>query len=203
MEVWRPTLKRLDSIAHPGMDDCLCICYHLRTLCGPTTSPSRPNSMRPSSHLNLSDASVQLAWRDRGVSALIKAMERCEHWVVDGDTQYRKEAERLIDEVCASLNAADLDAIVKGVSAHPLKLIDFMGHMRTGRALAMFSWLVDLHPDIGRILLNEARFGDDEFGSILIERITTMERQFLLSRVFSPERIAIVLDLIEGEAQFH
>ncbi len=160
--------------------------------------------MQVATPINLSDAVVADAWRQRGVSALIKAMERCEHWVVDSQPDYREQAEQLIDQVCGTLNATDLDAIVKGVHAHPLKLIGFMGHMRTGRALSMFSWLVDLHPDIGRVLLSEARFGDDEFGSILIERITTLERQFLLSRVFSPERIALVLSMIEDRSNtFH
>lgn len=148
--------------------------------------------------LNLSPDAVMALWRDRSVSALIRAMERCEHWVVEVQpSDYRLEAERLIEEVCEVLNDADPQAIVRHVSENPLKVIDFMGHLRTGRALAMFSWLVDMSPSLAEILISEARYGDDEFGSILIERITTMERQFLLSRVFSPERIALVLDVLE------
>jgi len=153
--------------------------------------------MQAASPLNLSEATVGAVWRERGVAALIKAMERCEHWVVDGHADYKAQAEQIINQVTEALNSTDMEAVVRGVQAHPVRLIDFMGHLRTGRALAMFSWLVDLHPDIGQILLSEARYGDQEFGAILIERITTMERQFLLSRVFSPERIALVLELIE------
>lgn len=152
--------------------------------------------------LNLTESGVNQVWRDRGVASLVRAMERCEHWVVDQAPDYKAQAESLIDQVSLALNGTDPAAILKGVSSHPLKLIDFMGHLRTGRALAMFSWLVDINPEIGRILLSEAKYGDDEFGSILVERITTMERQFLLSRVFSPERIALVLDLVGSQNEY-
>ena len=58
-----------------------------------------------------------------------------------------------------------------------------------------------MHPEIPKMLINEARFGSDDFGTILVERITTLEKQNLLSRVFSPERIALVLELL-AEAGF-
>lgn len=153
--------------------------------------------MKTPNTLNLAPDRVSTLWKERGVAALVRAMERCEHWVVEAQPDYRADAERLIEEVCQALSAADPEAIARHVSENPVKVIGFMGHLRTGRALAMFSWLVDMSPDLASILISEARYGDDEFGSILIERIGTLERQFLLSRVFSPERIALVLDVLE------
>lgn len=147
--------------------------------------------------LNLTPVSVADGWRDRGVLALIRAMERCEHWVVDVQPAYKAHAEQLIDDVCRVLNSSDLAAITSSIGRDPSAVIDFMGHIRTGRALAMFTWLTELNPEITKLLISEARYGSDEFGSILIERITTLERQFLLSRIFSPERIALVIELID------
>ena len=151
--------------------------------------------------LNLSKESVSIAWKARGVASLVSAMKRCEHWAVDSHPDYMKQAEVLIDEVCRVLNATNIETITANVEKNPVVLIDFMGHIKSGRALSMFSWLTDMNPHITQLLISEARFGNHEFGSILIERITTLERQFLLSRVFSPERIALVLELVD-DAQF-
>lgn len=158
------------------------------------------DKMRPESTLNLNPNSVADSWRERGVLALVRAMERCEHWVVDVQPAYRAHAEQLIDDVCRVLNASDLASITASIGRNPSAVIDFMGHIRTGRALAMFSWLTELNPENTRLLISEARQGNDEFGSILLERISTLERQFLLSRIFSPERIALVLELINETA---
>lgn len=63
--------------------------------------------------------------------------------------------------------------------------------------MALFTWLSDLDPEFAKTLVHEAQCGGDEFGRILIERIVALEKQRLLSRVFSPQRIALVLELLE------
>ncbi len=146
--------------------------------------------------LDLSAAGVRRHWHDHGVQRLIAAMERCEPWAVDVRPEFMEGAERVVAQVARNFNAAQPSNITNSVNSEPSVTIEFMGYLRSGRALALFAWLTQVHPDIPKLLIQEARFGADDFGSILVERITTLEKQHLLSRVFSPERIALVIELL-------
>jgi hypothetical protein len=146
--------------------------------------------------LDLSAEGVRKHWAEHGVASLIASMERCEPWAVDVAPEFKAKAELVVADMARQFNGATAGGISNSVSADPDVVVDFMGYLRSGRALALFAWLTQVHPSIPRLLVNEARFGGDDFGSILIERITTLEKQHLLSRVFSPERIALVLELL-------
>lgn len=159
------------------------------------TSQASP-TVRSSPLLDLSAAGVRAHWSKHGVERLIAAMERCEPWAVDARPESVAEAEVIVAEVERSFNAASATGLKGTVDKDPALTIEFMGYLRSGRALALFSWLTQVHPDIPKLLVNEARYGADDYGSILVERITTLEKQHLLSRVFSPERIALVLELL-------
>lgn len=150
----------------------------------------------PSVPLDLSAGWVQRHWQEQGVAGLIRAMERCEPWAVDVRPESKLQAEAVVSEVARLFNDSGVGVISTSVTGEPALMIDFMGYMRTGRALALFAWLAEVHPTIPQLLVNQARAGGDEFGSILIERITTLEKQHLLSRVFSAERISLVLELL-------
>lgn len=160
------------------------------TVHAPTPAPAKSRG------LDLSADGVRRHWTEHGVASLIAAMERCEPWAVDARPEFKAKAEQVVAEVTRQFNDSRAAAISGSVTASPDLVIDFMGYMRSGRALALFAWLTEVHPSIPKLLVNEARFGSDEYGSILIERITTLEKQHLLSRVFSPERIALVLELL-------
>ncbi|MEJ6002677.1 type IVB secretion system protein IcmW [Paucibacter soli] len=155
-----------------------------------------PQSAQHARVLDLSAAGVQRHWLAQGVEKLINAMERCEPWAIDVRPEYRARAEQLVALVSSSFNRASSTRVTESVTRDPGVTIEFMGYLRSGRALALFAWLTQVHPDIPRHLVDQARFGDEGFGSILVERITTLERQHLLSRVFSPERIAYVIELL-------
>lgn len=146
--------------------------------------------------LDLSPAGVRRMWVSHGVDGIIAAMEGCEPWAVDAQPHFRDKAEESIGEVARAMNDASDAALSGGVTTSATEVIEFMGHLRSGRALALFSWLAQAHPEIPRLLVQEAQLGDADFGSILLERISALERQRLLSRVFSPERIALVLELL-------
>ncbi|ART57149.1 hypothetical protein CBP36_19785 (plasmid) [Acidovorax carolinensis] len=151
----------------------------------------------PAPSLDLSPKGVRRHWHANGVAGLIAAMESCEPWAIDVNPQFRTRAELVVSEINRIFNDSLPVKITDSVKTDPDLLIDFMGCMRSGRALALFSWLTEIHPSIPALLINEARFGIDGFGPILIERISALERQHLLSRVFGPERISLVLELLE------
>lgn len=146
--------------------------------------------------LDLSSVGVRNHWVDQGVSNLIASMERCEPWAVDARPEIKAQAEELVAKVSQSFNLASVDRVTSSVTTDPAVTIEFMGYLRSGRALTLFAWLTQVHPDIPQRLIDQARFGNEEYGSILIERITTLERTHLLSRVFSPERIALVIEIL-------
>ncbi|MFK4705798.1 hypothetical protein ABIC83_002637 [Roseateles asaccharophilus] len=159
-----------------------------------TTSPSVSAHARV---LDLSSIGVRDHWAAQGVSRLIDSMERCEPWAVDARSEIKAQAEELVAKVSQSFNLASVDRVTSSVTVDPAVTIEFMGYLRSGRALALFAWLTQVHPEIPQRLIDQARFGNEEYGSILVERITTLERTHLLSRVFSPERIALVIELLE------
>ena len=151
----------------------------------------------PGDALNLSSLHIDETWSERGLSGLISAMEQCEPWAVDIDPMHRTRAEGFINQIVEALNAAEKKTVASCVSTDPESALTFMGYLRTGRALTLFSWLSSVHPSIPETLIREARAGESWFGCVLLERIATFEKQSLLSRVFGPERIALILDLLE------
>ncbi|MCZ8255023.1 MAG: hypothetical protein O9327_05085 [Polaromonas sp.] len=151
--------------------------------------------------MDLSFAAVDQHWSSLGVEGLIAAMERCEPWVVDLRSEHRQEVDAALRKLEIQLNASSTEAILRSVGRRPELAIEMLGYLRSGRALVLFSWLTSLHPDIVRELMSSARFSSDAFGLLLLDRISTLERQRLLSRTFSPERLSLVMELL-AEAGF-
>jgi hypothetical protein len=115
---------------------------------------------------------------------------------VDVRPDSKAKAEVVVADIARHLSVMPAEALSASVTSKSGLMIDFLGFMRSGRALALFAWLTEVDPSIAQQLISAARSGGEEFGSILIERITTLEKQNLLSRVFAPERIALVLELL-------
>lgn len=147
--------------------------------------------------LDLSQAAVNAHWSRQGVAALIRTMERCEPWVIESQPEFRLRAEKCVEQLCDALNQGTGAGIAGSVDRDAAAVLDFMCYLKTGRALLLFAWLAQVHPEIPRALINSATATGSDSGVVLIERVGTLERQNLLSRVFSPERIALVLELIE------
>jgi hypothetical protein len=146
--------------------------------------------------LDLSFQAVSKHWSSLGVDGLISAMERCEPWAVDLRVEHRAEVDAALRRLEDQLNAAGTEAILRSIGRRPELALEMLGYLRSGRALVLFSWLTALHPDIVRELMSSARFSADGFGLLLLDRISTLERQRLLSRTFSPERLSLVMDLL-------
>jgi hypothetical protein len=160
--------------------------------------PSLPSDSSPTGALalrdalDLSPAAVRSHWRKQGVGDAVSAMEETESWTVDGTL----EVEQVLQELASRLSATTSETVVLSVSSASADVVDFMGYLKSGRALLFFRWLSDVEPQLASILVHEARTSGDDFGVILIERMRVLERQHLLSRVFSPERLALVLEIL-------
>ena len=103
---------------------------------------------------------------------------------------------RALTELSDRLNSAEKDVLTRSIHESSADVVDFMGFLKSGRALRLFRWLVDINPDLAGSLVQSARDSGNDFGIILIERMRVLERQHLLSRVFSPERLALVSEIL-------
>ena len=148
------------------------------------------------SPLNLNSDYVRSMWDQRGLRVLVEAMERCEPWAVDRSPSSRDEAEFVISRFSEVINKSTAPSIAAAVTAEPGLVVEFLGCIGSGKSLALFDWLTLRHESIARLLVTEARLGSDDYGAVLVERLCALEKQALLSRVFSPERIALVLELL-------
>lgn len=144
--------------------------------------------------LDLSPDAVHKSWKKNGVANAVLEMERCEHWVIDK----RDGPEEIIRLLCDRLNSTPVEGVAESVKACPSNVIELMGFMHSGRALALFRWLSDNHPEAVSSLFGEASESASDFSVLLLERISVLERMHLLSRVFSPERTAIVIEVLES-----
>lgn len=147
--------------------------------------------------LDFSIDATKRFWISLGVGDAIAAMEETESWSVDGI----EDVEILLLELQDSLSKADHSSVAESITSVGSSVVDFMGFLKSGRALLFFRWLSDVDPRIASILISEARSSGSDFGVILIERLRVLERQHVLSRVFSPERIAFVLECMYDDAE--
>jgi hypothetical protein len=153
-----------------------------------TTAPHRPQ-------LDLSTEAISAQWARVRVSRLLAAMDRSEAWPVDASPPNQQAVEQIVGMLADAFNQAPVVSITNAVTNRPALTLELMGILRSSRAIAFYAYLDEVDPKISAALVNEARLGS-EMGTLLIERIKTLERNHLLSRVFSPERISHVIDLL-------
>lgn len=151
-----------------------------------------PAGHLPRAALDLSPAAVRTHWLSHGVADAVAAMEQTETWTVDNTA----EVEAALQELAAQLTNAAPEALSRAISEASSDVVDFMGYLKSGRALLFFRWLSDTDENLAVVLVQEARDSGNDFGVILLERMRVLERQHLLSRVFSPERIALVIEIL-------
>ena len=147
----------------------------------------------PARDLNLSPAAVHSYWNSVGIQEVIAGMERCEPWTIDESPR----AEQVLDELSQSFSGATSAAITVSVTRRPQEVVELMAYLRSGRALLLFGWLAEVNPALAGTLVRAVQDEFTDFGSLLLDRIAALERQHLLSRVFSPERFALVLESLE------
>lgn len=125
-------------------------------------------------------------------------MDRVEAWPVDAHPPNQEAVERIVGMLADAFNSAPVTSITGAVTNKPALTLELMGCLRSSKAIALFAYLCEVDSRIKITLWNEALEGG-EMGALLVERIKTLERNHLLSRVFGAERISLVLQLL-GEA---
>lgn len=147
----------------------------------------------------LSAEKIELFWQASGVNGVINRMDKADAWAVDGsldpvnDALLRETLQKLAFAVLVDRN--EVKERLVGIDA---QVAHFLSHLKSSRALAAFKLIVENSPSLAVSMMQKgAREDRDVFLGTLYERVRVLERAKLLSRVFSPERIATLLEILE------
>lgn len=123
-------------------------------------------------------------------------MESVETWTKDGDPPLEArllELEKELDDI----DKIDLDKL-----GQQSLFIRLGNHLSMSRTLRLLQALDTLHPGSAAKLLmhaEEISKGPKDEAGLFLRRNIAFERLRLLARVFSPDRLALVLKALEGE----
>lgn len=153
----------------------------------------------------LSDAQITVLWQEAGVYGVVEKMDRADFWAVDAAVHHggslSPEVEIRLRQGLKTLSAAILSknlAVQNRLQELDREVAHFLGHLRSSRALAAFRLLVDQAPGVAITLMQQGvSETSDRFVANLYDRVRVIERTRLLARVFSPERIATLLEILD------
>ncbi len=147
---------------------------------------------------DMSLEAVHAFWHDydkRTLYRIVTSMEGIEHWAADTDPEVEASLLRL---------GATLDNITDFEITDEAVLIKVLANMHSGRALRLMQFLDVLKPGTASKLLIYAeeqtkdQAHKNKYADLFLKRNLSFERLQLLSRVFAPERINLVLKALES-----
>ncbi|MES2998772.1 MAG: type IVB secretion system protein IcmW [Pseudomonadota bacterium] len=148
---------------------------------------------------DLSHKGSHLYWKqyqDPMIYRVLCFMESVEQWIKDGDPALEESITHLGTEI-DDIEKVDLDKL--GRQALFIRLGNHLGMSRTLRLLQA---LDTAHPGSAAKLLmhaEEISHGAEDEAGLFLRRNVAFERLRLLARVFSHDRLDLVLKALEGE----
>lgn len=145
--------------------------------------------------ISLSGDVPRTFWNMMGVPVpqIIAAMERCETWTVDNEDN----VEILLRILDSKLSEATPEQVVAMVHQAPGSVIDMSAYLKSSRAILLLRWLSDVNPNIIPVLVQYASESGSECSLLMIERMQSLEKVRVLSRLFSPDRLSTILETLE------
>ena len=132
-------------------------------------------------------------YQDPSIYRVISFMEAVEAWTQDGDPDFEEALNRLgskLDEL-GNYEVGKEDAFIR-----------LGGHVKMGRTLRLLQALDTSHPGAAsKVLIHaeEVSENTEDPAGLFLRRNIVFERLRLLSRVFNPERFALITQALEGE----
>jgi len=145
---------------------------------------------------DLSHDAVHKFWHnyeDPAIYRVISFMEGVEDWTLDGNPAL---------EAAITALGQELEKVGNYELGNPDEFIRLAGNIKMGRALRLLQSMDTAHPGAASKLLihaEEVSEDSDDPPGLFLRRNIIFERLRLLSRIFAPERIALVLSALEGE----
>ncbi len=133
---------------------------------------------------------VHQFWQEQPDPLAYKAiafMESVEHWTLTEDQELEKTLANLGDK---------LDQIGYVDIQEDEEFIKFINQLKIGRVLILMEYLNTAYPGITTKILNFAKnnsISDNDSFGIFLKRQVIFERLRLLGRIFSQERLAMIL----------
>ncbi len=132
-------------------------------------------------------------YQDPTIYRVIAFMESVENWTRDGETDLETALDRL---------GQQLDTIGDYAVGEEENLTKLACHVRMSRTLRLMQLLDSAHPGAASKLLMYAEKNSKQRSDpagLFLRRNIVFERLRLLGRVFSAERLALALRVLEGE----
>jgi len=148
---------------------------------------------------DLSRAAVHQFWsqyQDPNVYRVITFMEGVETWTLDGDPTIEQAMEKFGTEL-DDLTNVDLSQL-----GQQELFIKIACYVKAARVLRILQAIDTAHPGSASKLLihaEEISQSPDDPPGLFLRRNIVFERLRLLSRVFAPARVALILRAMEGE----
>lgn len=141
---------------------------------------------------NLRQSVIEDFWqrKDPRMARILGWMESMEDWMLDDN-----------DEVASSIFALanTLEKVSgKDIVANSDDILKAMAYMSSPRALRLLSWFEDHFPQgVSVALTKKAEESETETSALLLDRLNTLNRLSLLSKIFSPHRTKMIVDILK------
>lgn len=148
---------------------------------------------------DLSPQGVHEFWnqyQDNMIYRVVCFLEGVEHWILDGDPTIETAMEQFGKEL------DDLTKVDLGKLGHEDPFIKICNAISSARTLRLLQAIDTVHPGSASKLLvyaEENTQDSDDPAGLFLRRNIVFERLRLLSRVFSKDRMKLVLSALEGE----
>ncbi len=143
---------------------------------------------------DLSEKAVHQFWQhyqDPTLYRVISYMEGVEDWTLDGKAPVEAALKQLGDTL---EDVGNID-LKRGDD-----MVELVAHLRTGRGLRILMCLDQAYPGAASKIIMHAEKTtktDDDMAGIFLRRNVVFERLRLLSRIFSDERIKLIVKALE------
>lgn len=135
-------------------------------------------------------------YQDKTIYRVLAFMETVEKWTHDGDPDVEKEMLQLGEEL-ENISKLDMNTL-----DHEDEFVDIANNLHMSRALMMLQAVDAIHPGAASKVLvyaeDKSEKPDDAPG-LFLRRNVVFERLRLIGRIFSRERIALMMRVLEGE----
>lgn len=135
-------------------------------------------------------------YHDKMIYRVIAFLEGVEDWILDSDPAIEAEMNKLGQEL-DGLSRIDMTKL-----GHEPAFLTLCNAVSSGRALRLLQSIDTVHPGSASKLLihaEEISKSPDDAAGLFLRRNVVFERLRLLGRVFSRDRMQLVLKALEGE----